>query len=250
MKDCSEWHRNNLRKTGPALVWADVGSDTCYRGLRAAQSVAMPITRERGPGHCLKDYRYYRCTGSDGYRFGGERICSNGQIQAEFLEAAVWREVCDLLKNPEKLEREFKEGGEADASLQNAEALKDLRLKQQHALERLIDSFTEGLIEKDQFTSRMARTKGRIAELDAQIQIYSGDIDQLEHVRLAAERLRELSATIGPDLVHADWHRRRELIRTLVQEVEMGKDNVRIVFRVLPDAGRSGPESIAVTLPR
>jgi hypothetical protein len=42
----------------------------------------------------------------------------NGQIQAEFLEAAVWREVCDLLKNPEKLEREFKEGGDADASLQ------------------------------------------------------------------------------------------------------------------------------------
>jgi len=205
-------------------------------------------TRERGPGHCLKDYRYYRCTGSDGYRFGGERICSN-EIQAEFLEAAVWHEVCDLLKNPEKLEREFKEG-EAVASLQNAEALEALRLKQKHALERLIDSFTEGLIEMDQFTSRMARTKSRLAELDAQIQVYSGDIDQLENVRLAAERLRELSATIGPDLLDADWHRRRELIRTLVQKVEIRKDNVRIVFRVLPDAGRSRPESIAVTLSR
>ena len=60
-------------------------------------------TRERGPDHCLKDYRYYRCSGSDGYRFGGECICSNGQIQAEFLESAVWREVCDLLENPEKV---------------------------------------------------------------------------------------------------------------------------------------------------
>jgi site-specific DNA recombinase len=154
------------------------------------------------------------------------------------------------LKNPEKLERDFKEGGQANASIQNADTLKALRLKQQHALERLIDSFTEGLIEKDQFTSRMARTKGRIGALDAQMQAYSGDIDQLEHARLAAERLRELSATIGPDLLEADWHRRRELIRTLVQKVEIGKDNVRIVFRVLPDAGRSGPESIAVTLPR
>ena len=162
----------------------------------------------------------------------------------------MWREVCDLLRNPQKLEREFKEGGQADASLQNAESLKALRLKQQHALERLIDSFTEGLIEKDQFTSRMARTKGRIAELDAQIQAYSGDVDQLENVRLAAERLRELSATIGPDLVDADWHRRREVIRTLVQKVEIGKDNVSIVFRLFPDRGRSGPESIAVTVPR
>jgi site-specific DNA recombinase len=207
-------------------------------------------TRERGPGHSLKDYRYYRCAGSDGYRFGGERICSNGQIRAEFLEAAVWREVCDLLQNPEKLEWEFQEGGEANGSLQNVEALKALRLKQQHALERLVDTFTEGLIEKDQFTSRMARTKGRIAGLDAQIQAYSGDIDQLEHARLAAERIRELAATIGPDLADADWHHRREVIRTLVQKVEIANKNVKIVFRVLMDAVRSGPESISVVLPR
>jgi len=124
-------------------------------------------TRESGPRHCPKDYRYYRCTGSDGYRFGGERICSNRQIQAEFLESTVWREVCDLLQNPQKLERDFQQDSPAVAALQNAEALKARRLKQQHALERLIDSFTEGLIEKDQFTTRMARTKRHIAELDA-----------------------------------------------------------------------------------
>ena len=132
--------------------------------------------------------------------------------------------------------------------MQNAEALKALRLKQQHALERLIDSFTEGLIEKDQFTSRMTRTKGRIADLDAQLQAYAGDIDQLEHVRLAAERIRELAATIGPDLLDADWRRSREVIRTLVQKVEIGHESVIIVFRVLMDAGRSGPESIAVAV--
>ena len=72
---------------------------------------------------------------------------------------------------------------------------------------------------KVSITTRMARTKGRIAELDAQIQAYSGDIDQLEHVRLAAEQLRELSATIGSDLLDVDWHRRREIIRALVQRV-------------------------------
>lgn len=96
----------------------------------------------------------------------------------------------------------------------------------------------------------MTRTKSHIAELDAQIQAYSGDIDQLEHVRLAVERLRELAATIGPVLADADWHRRREIIRTLVQKVEIGHENVKIVFRLLPEAGRSETQSIAVTLPR
>jgi len=65
-----------------------------------------------------------------------------------------------------------------------------------------------------------------------------------------AKSFAELSATIGPDLADADWHRQREVIRTLVQRIEIGHEIVKIVFRVSPDAGRSGPESIAVTLPR
>ena len=134
--------------------------------------------------------------------------------------------------------------------MQNAEAVKARRLKQQDALERLIDSFTERLIEKDKFTSRMARTKGRIAELNAQIQAYSGDIDQLEQARLAAERIRELAASIGPDLADADWHRKRDVIRTLVQKVEITQKKVKIAFRLSMDAVRSGPESISFALSR
>jgi hypothetical protein len=54
-------------------------------------------------------------------------------------------------------------------SLERVETLKTQRVKLQHALERLIDSFTEGLIEKGQFTARMARVQSRIAELDREI---------------------------------------------------------------------------------
>ena len=89
--------------------------------------------------------------------------------RVEFLESAVWHEVCDLLTHPERVEHEYQDGGRVGASLGSVETLKAQRLKLQHALERLIDSFTEGLIEKDQFTLRMARTKSRIAELDTKI---------------------------------------------------------------------------------
>jgi site-specific DNA recombinase len=92
----------------------------------------------------MKDFRYYRCSGSDGYRFGGERICSNAQVQGAFLETAVWHEVCELLKNPQRLEREYQHRKTEGASWEDVETLKALRGKLQHALERLIDSFTEG----------------------------------------------------------------------------------------------------------
>jgi len=68
----------------------------------------------------------------------------------------------------------------------SVETLRAQRLKLQHARERLVNSFTEGLIEKDQFTSQVARTKTRIAELDTKIKDDAGDVDHLEYLRLAA----------------------------------------------------------------
>jgi site-specific DNA recombinase len=96
----------------------------------------------------MKDFRYCRCSGSDGYRFGGERICSNAKVQGEFLEAAVWHEVCDLLTHPERLEHEYQDAARVGASLEHFETLKAQRLKLQHTLERLIDSVTGGLMKR------------------------------------------------------------------------------------------------------
>src|SRR2546421_12813766 len=48
-------------------------------------------------------YAYYRCLGTDAYRFGGERICQNTQVLTDLVDLAVWQEVCTLLTHPERL---------------------------------------------------------------------------------------------------------------------------------------------------
>src|SRR5215469_80413 len=161
--------------------------------------------RQLGAGRQMRDFLYYRCSGSDGYRFGGERICSNAQIQGNILEMTVWSEISKLLTDPQRVELEHQDRNKNDALLDNLETLRSQKAKLEHAVERLIDSFAEGLIEKDQFASRMARTKSRIADLDSRIRTYAADVDQREHLRVAMERLRELAAAIGPELGNADW---------------------------------------------
>ena len=52
-------------------------------------------------------YAYYRCVGTDAYRFGGHRLCPNTQVRTDRLELAVWQEVCALLAHPERLAQEF-----------------------------------------------------------------------------------------------------------------------------------------------
>lgn len=50
-----------------------------------------------------RDYAYYRCIGTDAYRFGGQRLCGNTQVRTDLFEAAVWQEVRSLLENPQRL---------------------------------------------------------------------------------------------------------------------------------------------------
>jgi hypothetical protein len=60
----------------------------------------------KGKGRQLADFRYYRCSGTDGYRFGGECICTNTQISGESLETAIWEYVRKIVKNPGILDQE------------------------------------------------------------------------------------------------------------------------------------------------
>ena len=52
-------------------------------------------------------YAYYRCIGTDGYRFGGQKVCDNKQLRTDVLEEAVWKDACALLGDPAKVAREY-----------------------------------------------------------------------------------------------------------------------------------------------
>ena len=112
--------------------------------------------RQRGAGGVLKDFIYYRCPGTDGYRFGGERICDNWQIQGKFIESVVWAEVCELLRNPQRLERQRQQKLDAAPTPEDPEILTAQLKKLQRGMERLIDSYSEGVIEKEQNRLRRA----------------------------------------------------------------------------------------------
>jgi site-specific DNA recombinase len=196
----------------------------------------------------MKDFIYYRCSGSDGYRFGGEAICPNKQVQGKFLETTVWQQLCELLRNPRTLQHEYESRRSAEGFSERVENFKAQRLKLQHAMERLIDGFTEGLIGKEQFTLRMDRTRNRISDRDVEIKADTGELGHLESVRFAMKRLHELSAAIGHDLANADWQRKREIIRTLVQWIEIDTDVIKLIFRLTQNARGSDDDSVVITL--
>ena len=185
--------------------------------------------------HHARAYAYSRCVGSDAYRFGGQRLCDNPPVRTDRLEQAVWSEVGRLLAEPARLADEYQRRlaavqaspGEIDAALIDQQIAK---LRQ--GIARLIDGYAEGYLDQAEAEPRIRRFKERLQALEAQAEQRQAQAQQQASLQLVIGRLEEFSAKVTTGLEQLDWAGRRELIRTLVKRVEIGQDNVNVVFRV------------------
>jgi len=96
----------------------------------------------------------------------------------------------------------------------------------------------------------MADAAVAVSQAQSGRSLYAGDVDQREHLRLATKRLRELAATVGPELGSPDWQRKREIIRTVVQRIDIATEVIKIIFRVNQNTRGSDSDAIAITIPR
>jgi site-specific DNA recombinase len=106
------------------------------------------------------------------------------------------------------------------------------RLRQ--GIARLIDSYAEGLIDKDEFEPRIARMRERLKQFEDQAKQITDEVSLERELTLILGRLDEFAARIKTGLHEADWLTRREIIRALVKRVEIDQEQVRVVFRVNP----------------
>jgi site-specific DNA recombinase len=182
-----------------------------------------------------RHYAYYRCTGTDAYRFGGQRVCDNKQVRTDLLENSIWDDVCDLLKDPHRVEAEYQRRLHNKASekgLNGGRSLEALIQKMKRGIARLIDAYGEGLVDKEEFEPRVRAFRERLAKLEAEAQEQEHQNAEERELRLVIGRLQEFADRIKADLAEADWSTRREIIRALVKRVEIDEQEVRVVYRV------------------
>jgi site-specific DNA recombinase len=190
-------------------------------------------------------YTYYRCIGMDAYRFGGNRICDNKQVRTSVLDEAVWEDVSDLLRDPERIQKEYQrrlndDNNEASLALKQNEAMIN---KVKRAIARLIDAYEDDLLSKDEFEPRVRQSKSRLSHLQTEHAKLTMRANEQDELRSLIHHLEEFSQQLSAGIETLDWARKREVVRALVKRVEIGKDDVRVVYKVgqLPFA--QGPDS-------
>jgi site-specific DNA recombinase len=195
-----------------------------------------PISLSAGKGK-RRSYAYYRCIGSDAYRFGGQRICANKQVRTDLLEQSVWQDVSSLLKNPQRIEQEYKRrltGNTKNVRWNSSEQLHTLIKKIKRGIARLLDAYQDGLIDKSEFEPRMQRAKERLTKLQTDVKNREDEEAQQKELNLVIGRMQDFADKISSNLEEVDWLKRREIIRALVKQIEVDEEVVRIVYRVNP----------------
>ncbi len=222
-----------------ALRERQTGASHFLQGLAVCASCGYALC-----GQGSKDRFYYRCLGRDGYRFCGRRLCHNRPQRTEELDAAVWEDVCQLLREPERLHEEFarrQHGADADQPAQR-ERLRTAIAKAKQGIGRLLDAYTAGLVEASDFEPRIKRLKEQLAKAEAEWQQLAQALHEQGEVQRLLSSFAEFAEQVNESLTQANGQQRREILRALVKRVEVENETVRIVYKVPPRPFAKGPQ--------
>jgi site-specific DNA recombinase len=195
-------------------------------------------------------YAYYRCVGSDAYRFDGGRVCHNPQVRVDQLDGFVWDSVRRILQDPRQVVEEWTRRGSEDGTIAEMRTQRDdttrMVVNQEQVLRRLRDAYEAGAIELDDLVARSERVRARLVRAREELGQAEKQLAQTVEITGIVGRLTDFSAHVQAGLDRLDWQQRRQIIRTLVSRVEIGEEGATVVYRVPaitnPESGGAGPD--------
>ena len=161
-------------------------------------------------------------------------------VRGDRLEQMVWEQVRPLLEASrvadEYRRRISQASGEADPPEQVARLDHQITTIQR-GIDRLIDCYAGGYIEKAEFEPRIAGLTLRRSQLEEQKRAAIKAANSERELSLVVSRLEDFSAKVSHGL---DRLGMREIIHTVARRIEIDHGSIEVVFRVPPTGGPSG----------
>ena len=175
---------------------------------------------------------YYRCLGSDDYRYPNGRLCTNQPIRQDYLDELVWRHVMGLLEDPELIHAEIRRRIEATHRAAPTQRRKDAILKEvarvQNAIEKLLDAYQDGLLTLPELRKRVPELRKRQAALTSELQtLETSAVDQQLYLQLATT-LEDFLARLRTSADTLNVIDRQRILRLVVKEVLVGRETLPI----------------------
>jgi site-specific DNA recombinase len=175
---------------------------------------------------------YYRCLGSDDYRYQGGRVCQNKPVRADYLDDVVWTHITGLLADPTlvqaELDRRLNDLRNANPATAERTRLERDLTRTTKAISRLVQGYQEDLLTLDELRARMPDLRAKQASLQASLDALDASrIDQETYLKLA-ENLESFLARLRDTADTATVEDRQKVLRSVVKEVLVGPERVVI----------------------
>jgi hypothetical protein len=181
-------------------------------------------------------YQYYRC---NGHISKGVAFCRGNTVDARFVERIISEELKNLSMNPDRLREKVEDfkttyAHEVKPLLDQQKGIQQCLTKIMKKEGRLLELYEDGLIGKEEFAKRKGELDTEMKALEKEMEeveqkIYSNDLANfdlptiLSSVHNLAEVFEEL-----------DLQERKELLRTVISKVEVGKHHLDCHIFALP----------------
>jgi site-specific DNA recombinase len=187
---------------------------------------------------------YYRCPGSDDYRYEGGRVCGNKPVRADYLDDVVWDHITALLADPALIRAEITKrldaARTADPATRQRKQLELALAKAATAITAMIEAYSEQLITIDELRTRMPHLRTRETSLRGQIDALNAQLADREACLKLADDLEGFLAQLHGNAATATVGERQRILRLLVKDILTGPEKITIRHRIPTRADRSG----------
>ena len=211
------------------------------QGLAACSACGYGYYRTSARTARRKIY-YYRCLGSDDYRYEGGRVCDGKPVRADYLDTVVRDHITAMLADPAliraEISKQLTQARTADPATRQRQRLELALAKAGTGITAMIAAYSEQLITIDELRARMPDLRARQTSLRSQLSAQDAQLADRDAYLKLADDLEGFLAQLRGSAATADVQQRQRVLRLLIKDVLIGPEKITIRHRI-PARGSS-----------
>ncbi len=175
---------------------------------------------------------YYRCLGSDGYRHPDGSICDNRPIRQDYLDELVWRQVMELMENPDlirkEINRRIQEAQDSNPTKTRKETLVKEITRVRNGIDRLLNAYQEDLLQLSELRIRIHGLRKRDSALKSELHSLEAKMVDQETCLQLVNRIDDFLKRIRNSAECLNVSSRQKILRLIVKEILVGPKTLTI----------------------
>ncbi|KPI22027.1 Resolvase domain-containing protein [Actinobacteria bacterium OK006] len=206
------------------------------QGLSACVSCGYGYYRTSTTTSSGKKIYYYRCLGSDDYRYEGGRVCTNKPVRADYLDTVVWDHIIAMIADPHlirsEIDKRLERARSSDPATRQRSRLELALAKATTAITRMIEAFQEQLVTIDELRARMPGLRARETNLRSQLDALEAQLADRDAYLKLADDLEGFLTQLRDNADTAEIPERQRVLRLLVKDILVGPEKITIRHRI------------------